>query len=155
MLKYLEQSVEEITALHSKLLLLVGPPGSGKSLLLSKLAATTSTTVVKVGAELGRKLASFPHRQRTLQANAMLRELASAHVTNDLLLLDNIELLFDRSLKLDPLDLLKHHAKAHRVVAVWPGGIRNDRLVYAELGHPEYQEYSLDSLVPFELKKFS
>lgn len=153
MLNKLRTRVDEIGALHSKLLFLVGPPDSGKSELLSELAESTNSTVMKVGAELGRKLAALPQRQRTLQANTLLRELASTHVTDDLLLLDNLELLFDRSLKLDPLDLLKHHAKARRVVAVWPGEIRNERLVYAELGHPEYQEYSLDGVVPFELNK--
>jgi hypothetical protein len=53
----------------------------------------------------------------------------------------NIELLFDRSLQLDPLDLLKRHAHAKRVVAVWPGELQGDtrtgRLTYADMGHPE------------------
>lgn len=155
MLNKLKNRVGEIGALHSKLLLLIGASGSGKSQLLSELAASSEATVIKVGAELGRKLATLPHRQRALHANTLLRELTSAHVADGLLLLDNIELLFDRSLKLDPLDLLKHHAKARRVVAVWPGEIKNDRLVYAELGHPEYQEYSLDGVVPFELNKIN
>ena len=155
MLNKLETRVNEIEALHSKLLLLIGAPGVGKSQLLADLAARRNTTVLKVGAELGRKLANLPQRQRTLQANTLLRELASAHATDGLLLLDNIELLFDRSLKLDPLDLLKQHSKARGIVVAWPGEIKNDRLVYAELGHPEYQEYSLEGLVPFELNKIN
>lgn len=155
MLNKLETRVNEIEALHSKLLLLIGAPGIGKSQLLADLAARKDTSVLKVGAELGRKLANLPQRQRTLQANTLLRELASAHATDGLLLLDNIELLFDRSLKLDPLDLLKQHSKARRIVVAWPGDIKNDRLVYAELGHPEYQEYSLEGLVPFELNKIN
>ena len=69
-----------------------------------------------------------------------------------MLLLDNIELLFDRTLQLDPLDLLKRHAHARRVVAVWPGELRDGRLTYAEMGHPEHQDYGLDGLVPFEIQ---
>ena len=155
MLNKLQTRVNEIEALHSKLLLLIGSPGIGKSRLLAELASSRDTNVLKVGAELGRKLANLPQRQRTLQANTLLRELTSAHATDGLLLLDNIELLFDRSLKLDPLDLLKQHSKALRIVVVWPGEIKNDRLVYAELGHPEYQEYSVEGLVPFELNKIN
>ncbi|MEF8759847.1 MAG: BREX-3 system P-loop-containing protein BrxF [Candidatus Accumulibacter sp. UW25] len=86
----------------------------------------------------------------------ILRELADQHATGDLLLLDNIELLFDRSLQLDPLDLLKRHAHATRVVAVWPGELQGDtrtgRLTYADMGHPEHQDYSLAGLVPFEIQ---
>lgn len=155
MLNKLKTRVDEIGALHSKLILLIGAPGSGKSRLLAELAVSTDTTIMKVGAELGRRLARLPQRQRALQANSVMRELADTHVAGDLLLLDNIELLFDQSLRLNPFDLLKHHAKARRVVAVWPGDIKNERLIYAEMGHPEYQEYNLSGVVPFELEKIA
>ena len=49
----------------------------------------------------------MPQRQRALQANVVMRELADEYASGDLLLLDNIESLFDRALKLDPLDLMK------------------------------------------------
>lgn len=153
MLKRLEKCVKETEVLNSKLVLLIGAPGSGKSQLLSELATSRNCTVMRAGSELGRKLVELPQRQRTLMASTLVRELASTHVADDLLLLDNLELLFDRSLKLDPLDLLKQHAKVRRVVAAWPGEIKNERLVYAEVGHPEYQDYSLDGVVPFELNK--
>lgn len=151
MLPKLDGLVDEIAALHSKLVLLVGHPGSGKTKLLGELAATRAARVMNVGAELGARLAALPQRQRVLQANVSMRELADEYASGDLLLLDNIELLFDQSLKLDPLDLLKRHAHARRVVAAWPGQLREGRLSYAEIGHPEYQDYGLDGLVPFEI----
>jgi hypothetical protein len=102
---------------------------------------------------LGRRLAKLPQRQRQLQAGRLLREVADAHAHGDLLLIDNIELLFDASLALNPLDLLKRQAHARRVVAVWPGehrqGSSGPRLTYAETGHPEHRDYSLDGVVPF------
>lgn len=152
MLKQLEQRVNEVGALQSKLVLLVGRPGSGKSALIDALAQQRGAHVMNVGAALGRRLAVMSQRQRALQANVVLRELADEHADGDLLLLDNLELLFDRSLKLDPLDLLKRHAHGRRVVAVWPGELREGRLIYAEMGHPEYQDYGLDGLVPFEIE---
>jgi hypothetical protein len=81
-----------------------------------------------------------------------MRELADEYASGDLVLLDNIELLFDQSLRLDPLDLLKRHAHARRVVSVWPGELRDGRLSYAEMGHPEYQDYGLEGVVPFEIE---
>ncbi|MGV8691013.1 BREX-3 system P-loop-containing protein BrxF [Pseudomonas aeruginosa] len=152
MLEQLEQRINEVGALQTKLVLLVGRPGSGKSALIGALAQQRGAQVMSVGAALGRRLAVMSQRQRSLQANVVLRDLADEHADGDLLLLDNLELLFDRPLKLDPLDLLKRHAHGRRVVAVWPGELREGRLVYAEMGHPEYQDYGLDGLVPFEIE---
>lgn len=157
MIGKLERLVDEVGALQSKLVLLVGVPNSGKTALLLSLAKSKGVTPLNVGTELGGRLAGIPQRQRHLQITTILRELADRHAPGDLLLLDNIELLFDRSLQLDPLDLLKRHAHAKRVVAVWPGELQGDtrtgRLTYADMGHPEHQDYSLAGLVPFEIQK--
>jgi MoxR-like ATPase len=152
MLTRLDRLVDEIAALHSKLILLVGRPGCGKSALLAELANRRGMKVMNVGAVLGGRLAAMPQRQRALQANVVMRELADEYASGDLVLLDNIELLFDQSLRLDPLDLLKRHAHARRVVAVWPGELCDGRLSYAEMGHPEYQDYGLEGVVPFEIE---
>ena len=153
MIDRLERLVEEIAALHSKLVLLIGAPGSGKTALLQMLGKNRGATPLNIGSALGSRLAAIPQKQRPLQTNTILRELADKHAVGDLLLLDNIELLFDRTLQLDPLDLLKRHAHARRVVAVWPGELRDGRLIYAEMGHPEHQDYSLEGLVPFAFSR--
>lgn len=152
MIDRLERLVEEIAALHSKLVLLIGAPGSGKTALLHALGKNRGATPLNIGSALGSRLAANPQKQRPLQTNTILRELADQHAVGELLLLDNIELLFDRTLQLDPLDLLKRHAHARRVVAVWPGELRDGRLIYAEIGHPEHQDYGLEGLVPFAIR---
>lgn len=156
MIDKLVQLVDQIGELQSKLVLLIGQPNAGKTALLQSLAKSKGVTPLKVGAELGGRLAGMPQRQRHLQITTILRELGDQHAPGDLLLLDNIELLFDRSLQLDPLDLLKRHAHVKRVVAVWPGELQGDartgRLTYADMGHPEHQDYSLAGFVPFEVQ---
>lgn len=157
MLARLERLVDDLAALHSKLVLLTGPPGSGKTALLLAFRDRTGASTLNLGAELGRRLAAVPHRERQLQAGRLLREIAKPHCCGDLLLIDNIELLFDASLALNPLDLLKRQAQARRVVAVWPAALRHSgngpRLTYAEMGHPEYRDYGLDGLVVLDLKQ--
>lgn len=152
----LERLVDEVGALQSKLVLLIGPPNIGKTALLYSIAKGKGVTPLNVGAELGCRLAGMPLRQRHLQTTTILRVLADRHATGDLLLLDNIELLFDRSLQLDPLDLLKRHAHARRVLAIWPGELQGDartgRLTYADMGHPEHQDYSLAGVLPFVIQ---
>ncbi|MCM8625487.1 BREX-3 system P-loop-containing protein BrxF [Accumulibacter sp.] len=152
MLEQLDRLATDVGALHCKLILLVGAPGAGKTALLIAFGKRVAAEPINVGAELGRRLAAIPQRQRHLQTNTILRELADQHAVGDLLLLDNIELLFDRTLQLDPLDLLKRHAHARRVVAVWPGELRDGRLIYTEMGHPEHQDYGIEALVPFAIQ---
>jgi hypothetical protein len=156
MLSRLKQLVEEVAPLHSKLILLIGPPGCGKTALLSGFAEQASSSVTNLGLELGRRLAKLPQRQRQLQAGSLLREIADEHAHGDLLLIDNIELLFDATLQLNPLDLLRRQAHARRVVAVWPGehrqGGSGPRLIYAETGHPEYRDYALDGVVTLHIQ---
>lgn len=151
----LESLVDEVGTLQSKLILLIGSTTTGKKALLHSLAKNRGVMPLNVGAELGCRLAGMPQRQRHLQTTTILRELADQHAHGDLLLFDNIELLFDRSLQLDPLDLLKRHAHARRVVAVWPGELqgnaRTGRLTYADMGHPEHQDYGLAGTVIFEI----
>ena len=149
----LEHLVDEVRSLNSKLILLISQPGSGKTALIAELANRRDMKVMNVGATLGSRLAAIPQRQRALKTSVILRELADEYANGDLLLLDNIELLFDQTLKLDPLDLLKRHAHSRRVVALWPGELVDGRLTYAQMGHPEYQDYGLDGLVSFEIEK--
>lgn len=156
MLLRLKQLVDEVATLHCKLILLIGPPGCGKTALLTELANQSDASVTNLGMELGRRLAKLPQRQRQFHAGNLLREIADEHASGDLLLLDNIELLFDASLTLNPLELLKRQAHSRSVVAVWPGEHRQlgsgSRLTYAETGHPEHRDYAIDGVVPFHLQ---
>lgn len=152
MIKKLECLIDEIAVVHSKLILLIGVPRDGKTTLLTTLAKNRQITTLNIGLALGKKLAASPRKQRCLEAGTFLRELTEHYTDSDLLLLDNIELLFDKNLQLDPLDLLKKHAHARRVIAVWPGELRDGRLIYADIGHPEHQDYGLEGVVPFEIQ---
>ncbi|WP_336801065.1 BREX-3 system P-loop-containing protein BrxF [Kaistia sp. MMO-174] len=151
MIEKLDRLVEDISGLNSKLILLIGPPRSGKSNLLEQLAERRQARVLSVGAALGRELLTVPGTRRHLQAADLLKGLADGFVSPGILLFDNIEILFDRTLQLNPLDLLKRHAHARRVVAVWPGELHEGRLLYATTGHPEHQDYGVDGLVPFKI----
>jgi hypothetical protein len=151
MIKKLDSLVEDILVINCKLVLLIGSPQSGKSNLLGQLAASRQVRVLSLGATLGRELLTVPSTRRHLQAADLLKGLADRFASQGLLLMDNIEILFDGTLQLSPLDLLKRHAQARRVVAVWPGDLRDDRLSFAKTGHPEHQDYGIDGLVPFKI----
>lgn len=147
----LEGLIGEIGDLNSKLILLVGPSCSGKTQLLRQLSIKLSIVPLNIGLELGRRLAATPNSKRGFSACELLREIADKKRTEDPLLLDNLELLFEPGLQINPLDLVKRVSHSKRVVAVWPGEMRGDRLVYADMSHPEHRDYSRDGVVVLEI----
>jgi hypothetical protein len=150
LIEKLEELIVDVGALHSKLILLIGSDYLIKSTVLELLAKSRNIEPLNIGVGMGCRLSVLPQRQRGIQASNILRELVDQYACSGVLLIKNIELLFDRTLKLDPLDMLKRNAHSHCIVAIWPGDVRNDRLIYAEMGHPEYQDYSLEGLVTFQ-----
>ena len=151
MLAKLERLIGEIGDLNSKLVLLVGASRSGKTKLLRELGAKLNIEPLNVGLELGRRLAATPINKRGFSTGELLREIADKERTADPLLLDNLELLFEKGLQINPLDLIKRLAHSKRVVAVWPGELRGDRLIYADMSHPEHRDYSRDGVVVLEI----
>jgi len=60
---------------------------------------------------------------------------------NQMVLLDNIEIIFDNGLKQDPLRLLQGLSRSKTVTAAWNGNIVENSLTYAAPDHPEYKRY--------------
>ena len=81
-------------------------------------------------------------RQRALQLPRLLREIVG-NGGGEMILLDNIEVIFDVGLKQDPLRLLQGLSRNKTVVAAWNGTIVEDSLTYAAPDHPEYRRYPI------------
>ena len=151
-----DDAVEAIAAgirqahdLYYRLLLLVGPSGTGKSATLTAASEQVGATLVNIGLELSRSLLEFPVRQRPLQVGPLLTQCVcrAAQGGGDVVLLDNTELLFDASLQQDPLRLLQGVARNVTVVAAWTGEVREGSLRYAVPGHPEHRHYPAEDLL--------
>lgn len=151
MLAKLECLINELTELNTKLVLLVGPSFDEKSKLLKDLGLKLNCEPMNIGLELGKRLAATPKIKRTFSASEQLREVVESRQGQPVLLVDKLELLFDPSLNINPLDFLKRLAHSRRVIAVWPGALKGERLVYAERNHPEHRDYSRQSVVIFEI----
>jgi hypothetical protein len=94
---------------------------------------------VNVNLELSRRMLALTERQRVLQVPRLLAEIVAAAA--GVVLLDNIEVLFDVSLKQDPLRLLHGLSRNRTVVAAWGGTNKAEYVVYATPDHAEYRRY--------------
>ena len=85
-------------------------------------------------------------RQRRIRIPNLLGGIVF-EATSSVVLLYNIELLFDIALHQDPLGLLTRISRRRTVVATWSGSMEGDHIVYAEPGHPEYRRYPVEDLL--------
>ncbi len=143
----IRQRLSGIADIYNRLVLVVGPSGSGRTTALRALADAEKAPVLNVGAEISRQLLDLTERQRALQLPKLLED-AVAGLPANLTLLDNTEVLFNPVLRQDPLRLLQGLSRDRTIVATWLGGVAGGHLTYAVPEHPEFRRYpSADLLV--------
>lgn len=138
--------VDQAAQLYHRLILVVASSGIGKTTALREVAKQTEFGYTNLNLELSQRLLGLTERQRSLQVFRLLNEIVEENGTQ-VVLLDNIDLLFDTSLKQDPLRLLQGISRNRTVVASWNGSIENEHLIYAQPDHPEYRRYPTTGLL--------
>lgn len=129
-----------VAGLYHRLVLLVGPPRSGKTTALRELNATQGWPLINLNLSLSEKLLELTSKQRALRVSRLVDDVLHDH-PGDTLLLDNIEMLFHPDLKQDPLRLLQSLSRNRTIVATWRGQQQGSTLTYASPDHPEYRRY--------------
>ena len=132
--------IGQAAELYHRLVMLVAPSGAGKTAALQDVHERTATPLVNVNLELSRRMLDLTERQRALQLPRLLAEILGTSAAK-VVLLDNLEVLFDVSLKQDPLRLLQGLSRNKTVVAAWSGSIDSEHMIYATPDHPEYRRY--------------
>jgi hypothetical protein len=118
----------------------VAPSGAGKTEALQDVSKQLNLPIININLHLSERLLDLAKQQRALRVPYILKDMIS-EIDNDIVLLDNIEILFDVSLKQDPLRLLQGLSRNKTIVAMWNGKIEKNHLIYAEPGHVEYKRY--------------
>jgi hypothetical protein len=141
-----KQSLKAAEGLYYRLVLLVGEPGSGKTAVLRDVADELCFPIININLELSSRLLELTSKQRAIHLPKLLDEITETD--NSTLILDNLEILFDKEMKQDPLRLLQGISRNHSVVASWNGKATGRKLTYATVDHPEYRKYDqVDALI--------
>lgn len=142
----IKRSLQAAEGLYHRLVLLVGETGSGKTCVLRDVAEEFGSSVINVNLALSNALLELTGKQRSLRLPGIFDQIAGK--AQSPVVLDNLEILFDKDLKQDPMRLLQGISRNRAVVASWNGTMTSGRLFYAETGHPEYRSYdSVDALI--------
>jgi hypothetical protein len=132
--------------MYHRLVLVVGPAGSGKTAAQVELGETNGWPRINVNLQLAERLLELTQKQRAVRVAGVLDEILKATAA-DVVLLDNVEMLFAVELAQDPLRLLQGLSRNRTVVVAWPGAFDGEVLTYAEPGHREFKKYSTVSAV--------
>jgi ABC-type uncharacterized transport system ATPase component len=142
----IKRSIQAAEGLYYRLVLLVGETGSGKTGILRDVAGDLGAEVININLTLSFELLELTAKQRALRLPGILDHVIEK--ARPTVVFDNIEILFDKHLKQDPLRLLQGISRNRSVLASWNGTTAGGRLIYAETGHPEYRSYDLaDTLI--------
>ncbi|KFI24073.1 BREX-3 system P-loop-containing protein BrxF [Nitrosococcus oceani] len=143
----IKSSLQAAEGLYHRLVLLVGEAGSDKTEALHDVADELGTEVININLVLSSELLELTAKQRALRLPEILDRIVVDKVQSTVVL-DNLEILFNKELKQDPLRLLQSISRNRPIVASWNGIIKEGKLIYAEIGHPEYRRYDMaDTLI--------
>lgn len=137
----IKRSIQAAEGLYYRLVLLVGEAKSGKTGILRDIADDFDLEAININLALSSELLGLTTKQRSLRLPEMLDQLINK--ASSIVILDNLEILFDNHLKQDPLRLLQGISRNRSVVASWSGRVTGNKLIYAESGHHEYRSYDL------------
>ncbi|MDN5316794.1 MAG: hypothetical protein PWR08_918 [Thermoanaerobacterium sp.] len=116
-----------------------------KAEVVEKISNKYAYDVLNVNLRLSEKLISVPISERCIYVDEYFKKLLNNYKT-DVIVLNNIEMLFEPHLKVDPLRLLKSASRYRKIIAIWTGDYTDGVLTYAEPSHPEYRRYKNDDL---------
>jgi Cdc6-like AAA superfamily ATPase len=136
----LNEAIRQAAGQYYRLVLLAGAPGCGKTATLRAVAKENGYSYLNVNLELSKKMLELTRTQRSRQVERLLKEVI-ASAPGDVVLLDNLEILFDPALEVEPLRLLQVSSRNRTIVASWNGTVKDGTLAYAEPGHPEFIQF--------------
>ena len=133
--------------MYHHLVLVVGPRSGGTTQVLQELNSRHGWERINVNRQLSEQLLELTAKQRAVRLPSILGELVES-AGGDVVLLDNLEMLFSPDFGQDPLRLLQGLARNRTIVAAWAGAGDRHYLSYARPDHREWKRYETpDALI--------
>lgn len=137
----IQADVSRASGEHFRLVWVAGGTALERSALLRVLAEVEDGALIDVGKKLSTALIEIPVPLRTASVAecfaACMGESPSAVTC-----LDHLEILFEPSLRLNPVSLVQGASRRNVLVAAWPGLAETGRLTFGSIDHPAHMDIS-------------
>ena len=150
-LELLQNALDGTASLRTRIVWLVGRPGTGKTKLLHGLAQSRSDwEYINVNRELAKALQHLPSASRPFVAAGCLSAILPAR-TSGAWLADNTELALSRNLQLAVVERFKAIGQQVSLVVAWCGEYLDNKLIYGTPEHADYRVFPLEHAVVIDL----
>lgn len=138
-------AVADVGIEHFKLILIVGGRSANRSDFLRQYAELDGLKLLNVGKSLSEALLEISAPYRPASVEECFQTLIDGAQTGPVCL-DRLEVLFEASLRLNPVELLKSTSRHRVLIASWPGTWDGDQLIFGPDGHPANRKVSVDQI---------
>jgi len=150
------EKMNDVKEKDCRLIMLIGPRGSGKTRVLKEVERLTGAPRVNVTLELSRRLLNIDSEDRPLKAGEVFKDMLADLRMEDgtfleAVLLDDIEALFEPYLELDAIQVLREVSRNKTVVAACTGKVEEDSLLCFDPKGNRYLEFPLEDLVVVQI----
>lgn len=126
---------------HFRLVWIAGGTAAERSALLRALSDAENGRLIDVGKVLSTALIDVPLPLRTASVEDCFVACLGAPPAA-VSCLNHLEILFDPSLRTNPVALVRGASRYAVIVAAWPGNVIANRLSFGSSDHPAYMELS-------------
>lgn len=127
--------LDRVARAHFRLVWVAGADAPKRTQVIMAVASHLGCPYVSVGRKLSAVLMEVSPNLRAVSAEEAFSDLVRAERA-ETLCLDRIEILFDSSLRLNAPSLVKNVSRRYRLVASWPGILRDQSLCFGPSDHP-------------------
>jgi hypothetical protein len=140
-LEDVQLQLKTLDGAHFRLLWIAGGDANKRHAFLQEVARDTGVPLLEVGKMLSAALLDLPPKLRAVSAEDCFQDLLKSG-TGETRCLDHLDILFDQSLQLDAIGLLKNASRRFTLLASWPGVHEGGVLSYGESDHPSFVQFT-------------
>lgn len=141
----LQADVARARGEHFRLVWVAGGSSSERTALLRSMAEADGGVFVELGKTLSRALLDVPVPLRTASVEESFAA-CFAESPQKSTCLDNIEILFEPSLRINPITLIKRASRHSLLIVAWPGAISQECLLFGPSDHPAHLKIAMQEL---------